>query len=510
MLEAEPEPEPTPPSTSFDDWLTEAFPLPWVWHWRHLAFMRRKLDGFDAGETDRILFSTPPRHGKALALDTLIPTPSGWATIGELRPGDQVFSETGEPCNVVAVSPVWRDRKVYRVTTDCGDSLVADAQHEWRVQLNGNGRGVWTIRTTEYLANRPAGAKAAVIEAQGALNLPESALPVDPYVLGIWLGDGRTNSGAICAADAEIVGEVMWREGGEASFYELRNGAWHFRPGPNMRDDGIKRWHTLQGRLKLIGVLGDKHIPLFYLRASESQRRELIQGLVDSDGYVAKDGQIEFCTTLKRLAFDVAELVASLGHKASLIEGRATLNGQDHGPKYRVMWYMSGAAKLKRKAERCRHGLRASRRYVRVTPAGRADTVCIEVDSPSHLFLAGRSMLPTHNSEQNTVRYPAYRIEREPDTRVIMGAHTSALAKKFSIKTRRICRARGVPMSRDRYGADDWETEAGGGERAVGVGGFLRARAATWSCSTTPYAAGPMPIARPTATTCGTGTPTTS
>lgn len=81
---------------------------------------------------------------------------------------------------------------------------------------------------------------------------------------------------------------------------------------------------------------------------------------------------------------------------------------------------------------------------------------------------------PRHGkSEQNTIRYPAYRIETAPSTRVIMGAHTAALAKKFSRRTRALCRARGVSLNAESQAADDWETDSGGGERAVGVGGAI-------------------------------------
>lgn len=81
---------------------------------------------------------------------------------------------------------------------------------------------------------------------------------------------------------------------------------------------------------------------------------------------------------------------------------------------------------------------------------------------------------PRHGkSEQNTIRYPAYRIVQKPRTRVIMGAHTLNLAKKFSRRTRRLCDDQGVAMSKERYAAEDWETEKLGGERAVGVGGAI-------------------------------------
>src|SRR5574337_1397574 len=113
--------------------------------------------------------------------------------------------------------------------------------------------------------------------------------------------------------------------------------------------------------LKTLGLLRNKHIPEIYRRASVAQRRSLLQGLIDTDGHVAPDGQVEFCSVNEELARHTLMLVRSLGVKASLIQGDATLNGEFISRKYRVMFYMAGAARLPRKAARCRDNARTPR-----------------------------------------------------------------------------------------------------------------------------------------------------
>ena len=447
----------------------------------HHDMIAEKLESVARGEIKRLRIHMPPRHGKALEINTPIPTPDGWRRMGDLRLGDAVFDEQGMTCRVVAVSPVWRDRPVYRVLTDDGDEIIADAEHEWPVRLCRK-RPVVRLKTTRYLAARKS-KRAPCIAAAKPLHLPSVDLPIDPYVLGVWLGDGRTKSSAICSADDEIIAEVSRIEGGHND-YTARGNTHHFRIGPHYRSEGVAASQTLQGRLRMMGLIGNKRIPTTYLRASAEQRLALLQGLIDTDGYVAGDGQVEFCSMLSDLANDVKELVATLGHKASIVTGRATCNGKDCGTKYRVMFYMAGAARLTRKAVKCRHGKRAFNRYIAVEPAGVADTVCIEVDSPSHLFLAGKSMLPTHNSELASKRFPAWFMGNHPRRHMIAASYNSDLAADFGREVRNIVASRAyrsifdTSLAEDSSAANRWHTEHGGMYAAVGIGTATTGRGA--------------------------------
>ena len=416
-----------------------------------------------------LMVEVPPQHGKALALDTPIPTPDGWRLMGDLRPGDRVFAEDGAPCTVVAVSPVWRDRPVYEVRTDDGDTIIADAAHEWVACLDRK-RPVWRRHTTEVLA-RPRG-KRALIRAQGALAAPDADLPIPPYVLGAWLGDGTSAHATITQGESDIA----WMRA-EVERCGVRTS--------DRATAGTFGLLGVVGHLRALGVLGNKHIPAAYLRASEAQRRALLQGIVDTDGHVGPRGQVEVCSTSAMLADGVLELVRSLGVKARISTGRATINGRDCGPKYRVMFYMAGAARMPRKATRCRDGVKHPGRYVYAVAAGTADTVCIQVDSPSHMFLAGRSMLPTHNSELVSVQAPAWYLGNHPDHQWVQASYAANLAETHSRYSREIVSSAdydvlyGLRPSTRTNSVADWTLQGHrGGVRAVGVGGGLTGRRA--------------------------------
>ncbi|MDD4521719.1 MAG: terminase family protein [Methanosarcina sp.] len=470
-------------------------------NWHHKVICQ-KLDDFISGKINRLMISCPPQNGKALKTDTPIPTPSGWTTIIQLKPGDEVFSDTGEVCKVIAVSPILFNRPVYKVTSDTGDSVIADAEHEWIVRLDRK-RPKFLAKTTKYLAERTS-PRNPLLRQNGALILPELDLPIDPYVLGVWLGDGRSKFSAMCSNDQEIIDEIIRIEG-QINIYENRNGTIHFRPGPHYRHEGVSQSETLQARLRQLNLLGNKHIPVIYLRTSIEQRLGLLQGLIDTDGYVSKEGQIEFCSINKNLACDVKELINSLGVKASVISGKATCNGKDCGSKYRVMFYMKDAARLKRKAIRTKNGTKHPGSFLTIEPAGYADTICIQVDSHSHQFLCGKGMLPTHNSELVSRRLPAFMLGKDPNAQIIACSYAADLAQRMNRDVQRIIDSPeySVLFPETRLSSSNIRTTAHGNYlrnsdifeivghngvyRSAGVGGGITGMGAKWLIIDDPY-----------------------
>ena len=447
----------------------------------HLSLINENIMRIVNGEINRLMVFLPPRHGKALSLDTPIPTPHGWTTMGELRIGDVIFSDTGEPCKVIAKSEVFKNRPVYKVKTDSGDEITADAGHEWFVRLCRKHKK-YLLKTTEYLANRTCDRKPQMQQIK-PLVLPERDHPIDPYILGLWLGDGRTHSSSFCTADQEILDEIERIEG-NITYYQNINGTQHFRAGPHYRM-GATKYETLQGRLRALGVLGDKHIPIQYLRASIEQRKRLLQGLIDTDGYVSNAGQIEYCSTSKRLAEEVRELINSLGVKASIITGDAKCNGKNCGIKYRVMFYMEGAAKIERKAIKTKNGTRQPGTYLSFEPCGYADTVCIQVDSPSHLFLCGKTMIPTHNSELISKYTPAWYLGTFPDNRVILTSYEADFAAQWGRRSRDLLEEHGnifpgnIKIRGDSSAANRWDiADHSGGMVTAGVRGPITGKGA--------------------------------
>lgn len=388
--------------------------------------------------------------------------------MAELKVGDQVFDERGVPCNVVAKSPVWEKRPCYRVVTDDGDEIIADQDHEWLARLCASDRAYRVVDTKRLSRERK---KQAVIKRQLPLELPHADLPIDPYVLGVWLGDGCSNHATITQGDNDIA----WMRA------EIDRLGYVTSDRKTENTFGIL---NIQVALERLGILGDKHIPDVYLRASKEQRLALLQGLIDTDGHVTPKSDIEFTSVNRRLADQACELVRSLGRKCSIGVGRATLRGKDCGPKYRVRFRMAGAARMPRKAERTKDVEKTPHRYVSALRCEDTDTVCIEVDSPSHMFLCGRSMLPTHNSELISKYFPAWTIGRKPNDDYILASYEADFAAEWGRKVRDILvehgqRFFGVKLRQDSKAADHWRIEnAAGGMQTCGVGGPLTGKGA--------------------------------
>lgn len=437
------------------------------------------LDEIDAalldvaeGRCKRLIITMPPQEGKALALDTPIATPSGWTTMGALRVGDQVFDRYGQPCNVTWVSPVWTDRPCYEVRTGDGEAIVADAAHEWVARLDRR-RGEHTYETTDLARART---KNAQITGPAGLDLPDADLPLDPYVLGAWLGDGHARGAMITCADEEIADRIR------AAGVPCRKGKarylWTLAP-----EGGSSLASPVRRALDALGVWGNKHVPDAYMRGSRAQRLALLQGLIDTDGYVSPKGQVEFVAANERLARDVRDLVFTLGAKATIAEGRATINGRDCGPKWRVKFYLADAAHLPRKAARCKDSSVARVRYVSAVPTASVPVRCIEVDSPTHTYLAGRTLLPTHNSQRVSRRFPLWLLVRRPSARIVLVGYELGIARRWGRTIKNDIATHGdvlgLSVRDDTSAAHEWQLAGDeGGVYCVGIGGALTGRPA--------------------------------
>jgi deoxycytidine triphosphate deaminase len=347
-------------------------------------------------------------EGKALALDTPVPTSQGWRTMGELEPGDLVFDEDGFPTIVLAATRPMIGRPCLEVLFSDGTRVVADAEHLWRtVDKNGRRYGLRQDRviTTEQIARtlRVRDEWNHHVPLSGAVWYPTRKLPVDPYVLGVWLGDGTTTKAEITCADAPILEEVA-AAGYRVAPQRTRRLSYRIGGTGQTRDPTTGRFErnvSLSSTLRNVGLLGHKHIPDDYLRASIEQRQALLEGLMDTDGYVDRYGRCDLTTVNELLADQYCELVASLGFRPKLARKRAMLNGRDCGPKYEVQFTPDRPVfRLPRKVARQKvqgrfHHFRA---IVSVREVESVPVRCIEVSSPNGMFLITRSFVPTHNS----------------------------------------------------------------------------------------------------------------
>lgn len=368
---------------------------------------------------DRLVLTGTEGFGKALALDTPIPTPTGWTTMGDIQPGDHVLGADGHPTRVIAATEVQYGRPCYRVAFSDGSSIIADERHEWltetlgardhrakyaaadrEVKLRGRRQQrkhlpavVETGHIRDTLYARPGFINHSIVTT-APLRLPEADLPMDPYTLGAWLGDGHSRGNGFTCADQGIIDRIAQHE----TVRKLdRPYAWALGDGRR-----APRKTSFKARLRDLGVLDAKHIPTQYLRASYEQRLALLQGLMDTDGSIAKsNGVCEYTGCNKTLVADVYELLMTLGVKATMKESAAKLRGREVGRRWRVLFQTNlPVFGLNRKAERMKPvNRRAELRYiVAVDPVDSVPVRCIQVEAADHLYLAGRSLIPTHNS----------------------------------------------------------------------------------------------------------------
>jgi len=319
----------------------------------------------------------------ALRLDEPIPTPTGWTTQGALRPGDEVFGGDGRVCRVVAVGPVdpYPDARVIRFSD--GTTIDRPAEHPWSVVDGSNSH-----------------APGRAVALAGALALPKLALPIPPYTLGAWLGDGDSD-GARLTLNRDDADEIEAAIRGEG-FGTHRNPSGERGRSVRIRVEG------LQVLLRRALILGAKDMPPMYLRASIAQRKALLAGLFDTDGGISgvagsRTSRCELTLTRKPLIAPVVGLMRTLGIGVNSMEYDATLEGRVVGRRWRMHFQAPfNPFTVTRKAQRWAPLRTARTRFRYIVDVRRAEPTpmrAIVVDSPDGTFLCGRRMIPTYGED---------------------------------------------------------------------------------------------------------------
>ena len=373
---------------------------------------------------------------KALALDTLIPTPTGWTTMGEIGVGDALFDETGSPCRVVSASDINYRPESYRVEFSNGQVVRACGDHLWvtralidqpgAVVARHSGQCVAGVskkvraRTTREIAETllvQGTTRNHTIAMPGAIQTERVELPIDPYVLGLWLGDGDKDAARITAHEDDLrcYQEEFAKAGYVITHMQKKPGShgirFRFERGVRgLFGDLVRHPQPMRTLLKNLNLWSNKHIPAVFMRASYEQRLSLLQGLMDSDGCCPKNGRnLSFANTNKRLVDGACELLASLGVKFRCRERRSKIDGRDCGPHWVILYSAfrdcRPVFRLPRKLTRMKFSGRTPNaprsRTVQIVSAERCESIpmrCIVVSSASRQFLVGESMIPTHNS----------------------------------------------------------------------------------------------------------------
>jgi predicted phage terminase large subunit-like protein len=462
-------------------------------HGRHHAVMAKKFEAIAEGKLKRVIINMPPRH--AIVTSMKIPTTSGFKSMADLRVGDFVFGPDGKPTEILGKSEVFKGRDLYRVWTDDGAYLDVDGEHLWTVRLDRKYKKyldytteqLWRRQQGEVLRTKRSG-EVEFIKDKRAKNprlprlpdvLPveyeEKPLLIDPYVLGVWLGDGNSSSGVITCHDDDA---VYMRAEIERRYYKTTDQATKFTFGVL----------ALQAQLKQLGLHKNKHIPREYLEASHDQRRDLLKGLMDTDGNVSKEGQCFFAQSDREFIDQVAELIRSMGIKANILESEAKIGDKSYGKTWKISFYANDVFNLPRKEKRTLKGERKFGRYIKIENLDKTgNTQCIKVDREDGLFLAGEGYICTHNTKSEFASYllPAWFLGKYPGKKIIQCSNTAELAVGFGRKVRNLVDGEtyakifpNVALRHDSKAAGRWSTNANGEYFAIGVGGTVTGKGA--------------------------------
>jgi hypothetical protein len=327
--------------------------------------------------------------GKAICLDTIIPVENGYKQIRDIHPGDLVYNHYGQLVQVLAESEIFTDHKCFEITFDNNLTIKCDAEHKWIVhknQENRNKRDKYQFLTTQQIVDSNERWSITVSEPLQKLNYD---CPLDPYTLGVWLGDGNSHDPKFTSVDLEIVNKV-------SSKY-------------NISDYGYGYSYRILGITKILeelNLIKNKHIPNLYFNLDFECRLALFQGLMDTDGTISSSGTgIELSISDEILAKDCLKLIYSLGIKASFTINKSCYQGKNYKDRYRIKFATSlPVFSLRRKAERHegrKTGFNTERtnwHYIQsIKEIESIQVKCIQVYGG--IYLVTEACIPTHNSD---------------------------------------------------------------------------------------------------------------
>jgi replicative DNA helicase len=366
--------------------------------------------GFQPG--DLIILAARPSMGKAQPLDAKVLTRRGWTCMGSLRVGDELASIDGGESRVTGVFPQG-EREVYRVEFSDGRSAECCLEHLWRVTYRdwSEPRVLSTERLLEMLQRKRYRGRLYIETFSGEFGTDQD-LPMEPWLLGVLLGDGAIHGTSVSfsTASAELLQGV--RDVVGADFDITTSGGYDYRivqTGPKTRGRGYRTPNTLKLALESLDLWDrrahEKFIPKRYFSASLAARKRLLKGLLDTDGWVERWGSVRFATCSERLAGDVVELVRSIGGTASYFEKQTSYTYTGEHRKGRLSYVCNvqlppgpDLQLLPLKEERRKTPTRQRRLTIRsIKPTRFTQTQCIAVSHPSRLYVTD-GFTVTHNT----------------------------------------------------------------------------------------------------------------
>lgn len=357
--------------------------------------------------------------GKAMPKDTLIPTPDGEKLLGEIKVGDFVFDRKGHPTKVLGVYDRGV-RRCFELTFSDGRKTRCCDEHIWPCYTSRKNLKNLTLQEMMEKGIRISAKSGGRFRMpiNGCVEFSEKELPVHPYILGVFLGDGccKERYLTLSSNDRPVVEKVEKLLNANAEKLSENNYSWRFMKGGKAVTTkevfgDIASW-VMRGS-------NEKAIPADYLHGSRDQRIALLQGLFDTDGSVSckSNGLASFSTTSSELYYGVSYLLRSLGLPTStsskaVCRGRVKQNGTC-STDYVVRTHLKPdqfdvCFSLPRQVEKLRSVFGTWKRPSKCTERVAltdvreiepCEQVCILVDNPEHLFLAN-DFLVTHNTHR--------------------------------------------------------------------------------------------------------------
>lgn len=342
---------------------------------------------------------------KGLPLDTEVLTNKGWSTIADLKVGDVVFDEDGKETTILHKSEI-HNNPCYKIHFDNGDSIVADHEHRWKIAFrtqkshsrpDGYKRVIMTTEELfKYLQNcKRTSATIPKILNPNPIEIPDKNLPIDPYVLGVWLGDGSKNCGGV----TQIKGSPVWDEIKRRGYEVGENG----QHNPDRENVEIRTIYGLRTSLRYLGILTKKGIPDIYYTASYRQRLDLLRGLMDTDGYYhAGRKRFVMSTGQEWQRDDLVRLLGTLGIKSTVFSTIRKIEDKKFQA-WDVCFSTNDVNPFltrNKEIEFPSTDKNSFRNIKSVEPCGTVPTQCIEVDSPTHTFLCTNKCIVTHNTNK--------------------------------------------------------------------------------------------------------------
>ena len=423
---------------------------------KHLDVLNEHLVREWLTPNGRLLVNLPFQHGKQIHEEELVPVPGrGWVFHGDLEAGDEVYAPDGSIVEVVAVGPKAEQDCAVEFTD--GAVIRCHENHEWVVYDRGTRK--WRVVETKYLETRKlrSGGHATLqVASSGPLaGVPWVGLPIDPYALGAWLGDGRAEAGQLCwGEDGKEVAEAV-----AACGYALTSTWVQAESGVHYGQfDGLK------AALRRAEVFDNKHVPRRYMTAIEHQREQLLAGLIDTDGsYSSDSGQYRFTNTNQRLVADVVELARSLGFRVGKVqcyEPCRSSSGIEGKKEVQVVAFTASRVlpcRLPRKVP-CKPGRVENRGIVSVHRVEKGVGNCIQVEGGQ--YLVGKNLVPTHNSWLCSHYFPAWVLLLWPETRIALASYEERYSESFGAKVKQVLQrfgpAHGVVLKRDAKAKGEW------------------------------------------------------